>query len=295
MRHGTTPLPGAAYIKYEWAEKKFLKHAFTGIKQITMKNHIRTFISLIILTASISCIAQKKDTVIISPDQLVLKNLKIGKSAYIVYNKKTKSSPSERITLVKINVEKKLINDKPVITISQQWDMDTIVHSAYTVLNATDLSTLEHDYYWKRLGYSTKFNFETKEISYEGDVTDSVKSTSMKDFNESFSKYNLNWHSDLVIFSLLPFKDNRTFKINFYDPGFGKAEEVFYTVIDKDLLTNSSGEQIKCWVMEKKLTSAEGYQKFWISQKTGEILKEEDSFNGRLRYKLKVFITENNQ
>jgi hypothetical protein len=222
----------------------------------------------------------------------VLKNLKIGKSAYLVYNKKSKTSPSERITLVKINVENRLINKKPVIAISQQWDMDTIVHSAYTVLNASDLSTLEHDYYWKRLGYSTKFNFETKEVSYDGYVPDSVKSTSMNDFNESFGRYTLNWHSDLVIFPLLPFKDQRTFKIKFYDPGFGKAEEVFYTVIGKEVLTNSSGEQITCWVMEHKLAPAVGYQKFWISQRTSEILKEEDSFNGRLRYKLKLFITE---
>jgi hypothetical protein len=257
-----------------------------------MKNQIKIVLSSICLLATISSMAQKKDTITIAPNRLILKNLKIGKSTYIVFNKKTKSSPSEKITMVRIDVEEKRVNEKPVIAISQQWDLDTIVHSAYTVLNATDLSTLEHNYYWKRLGYSTKFNFETKNISYEGIVKDSIKTIALKDFNESFSKYNLNWHSDLVIFTLLPFKENRTFKINFYDPGFGKAKEVFYTVIGSELLTNSSDGKVKCWVMEHKPTSGVGYQRFWISQKTNEVLKEEDSFNGKLRYKLKVFITE---
>jgi hypothetical protein len=260
-----------------------------------MKNQIRIFLASIFLFSSIYCTAQKNDTITVSSKHLNLKNLKMGKSTYIVYSKKTKSSPSEKITMVKINVEAKRMNKKSIIAISQQWDLDTVVHSAYTVLNTTDFTTMQHNYYWKRQGYSAKYDFESKNISYEGIVKDSIKTIALKDFNESFSKYNLNWHSDLIIFSLLPFKENRTFKINFYDPGFGKAKEVFYTVIGTEFLTSSSGEQIKCWIMEHTLAPAVGYQKFWISQKTSEVLKEEDSFSGRLRYKLKLFVTEDNQ
>ncbi len=71
-------------------------------------------------------------------------------------------------------------------------------------------------------------------------------------FRESFKKYNLNWHSDLIVFTLLPYKENRVFKINFYDPGFGKPQEVFYSVVGTDVLTSSSGKKVKCWVMEER-------------------------------------------
>lgn len=166
---------------------------------------------------------------------------------------------------------------------------------ASTLLNAIDFSTLQHNFYWKRLGYSSKYDFETKNVSFEGNVSDSARTKSIADFNNSFNNYNLNWHSDLIIFPLLPYKENRTFKINFYDPGFGQPRDVFYTVTGIETLLSSAGEKVNCWTLEHKLTGgAVGYQKFWISNKTNEVIKEEDLFNGRYRYKIKLIVSEKN-
>jgi hypothetical protein len=249
-------------------------------------------------TSPTYCFAQAKtDTLVVQSKNLDLKNIRTGNHTYVVYSKKTKQGPSERAVLVKINTEFKTHNNKPALAITQQWDLDTVVHSAYTVLNVKDFSTLFHTTYWKRLGYAANFDFETKKVSFTGSVPDSVKLKSMKDFDESFNKYNLNWHSDLVIFPLLPFKENRTFKINFYDPGFGGAEQVSYSVSGSDFLMNSSGEKIECWVLEHKVIltgDVAGAQRFWISKKTKEVLKEEDELGKRgFRYKLKLGVSEN--
>jgi len=259
-----------------------------------MKYLAKAFFFFAFPISTLTSFAQKYDTLTIKPADLRIKDLKKGKSTYIVYNKKTKESPSERITLVKINVESKTYNNKPAVVITQQWDRDTIMHSAYTILNANDFSAIEHDYYWKRLGYSVKFDFDAKKISFDTNTPDSVKSKSIEDFNESFSKYNLNWHSDLIVFSVLPYKENRVFKINFYDPGFGKAEENFYEITGTDFLANSTGEKIECWVMKLTFTSSVGYQKFWVSKKDTQVLKEEDFFNNSYRYKLKSEVSEDN-
>lgn len=253
----------------------------------------KNIILLLLLVWSSHSFAQKSDTLLIKPEHLNIKGLKKGKSTYIVYNKKSKEAPAERIVLVKINVESKTQNGKPVISVVQQWDRDTAVHSAVTLFNSTDFSTLMHNSWWKRLGYTSKFDFETKEVSFEGKVADSVKAKSNSDFQKSFEHYNLNWHSDLVIFPMLPYKENRVFKINFYDPGFGAAEPVLYRVTGSDRLTNSAAEKVDCWTLEHQFDKPfKGYQKFWISKKSKEVLKEEDSFNGGYRYKLKFAVSE---
>jgi len=254
-----------------------------------------------LLSFVISSFAKNADTIHVQPKDLDLKHLQTGDFSYIVYHKKTKDGPSLRITLIKINVESQLYHNNPAFVVKQQWDYDTVMHTSYSVFDAKDFSTILHDTYWKQLGYSMKFDFETKKVefknvNYQGAIPDSIKSGVIEDFNQSFNKYNLNWHEDLIIYTILPYKDNRTFVINYYDPGFGKAEEVMYTVTGSDFLISRDGEKVNCWVLnhynDDKLPE-KGYERFWIAKKTNEVLKEEDSGGtGRgYRYKLKLGVS----
>ncbi len=254
---------------------------------------ISTFFLLLSLT--ISSIAKSIDTIRITPENIDVKALQTGSYSYILYNKQTKESPAQRITLVKINVEPQLYHNKPALVITQEWDRDTIMHSAYSVFDAKDFSSILHDTYWKSLGYAMKFDFEAKTVDFtdkgiKGGIPDSIKSGAVKDFNQSFQKYNLNWHADLLIYQLLPYKDNRTFVINYYDPGFGKPEDVMYTVTGSDLLTDQDGKKIDCWVLNYS-DGPIGYERFWISKKTKEVLKEEDFGTRGYRYKIKLGIS----
>jgi hypothetical protein len=249
---------------------------------------MKTFL-LIFQLAALAAYAQKGDTVSIGRGDLRLNNLNYGEHMYAVYFKKSKAAPADRMMLVKIKVERQDAD----IVVTQRWDKDTVVHAAMTRFDSKDFSTRTHDTYWKRLGYTSKFDFVNKRVLFEGKVVDSLKVKTAKEFNDSFSKYSLNWHSDLVIFPLLPLKENRVFKINFYDPGFGKPMEVFYRVEGSDQLSSANGK-IDCWVLVIRHTKpAVSSQKFWISKKSNEVLKEEDEFGGQYRIKLKFAVAEN--
>lgn len=242
---------------------------------------------LIFQCVALTAYAQKGDTISIGPEHLKLSSLNHGEHMYIEYSKKSKSAPSRGVTLLKIKVERQ----NTEIVVKQQLDKDTVVHTAETRLDSKNFSTLFHNEYWKGLSYTSKFDFVKKQVSFEGKIADSVKAKKVKEFNDSFSKYNLNWHADLVIFPLLPFKENRVFKINFYHPG-QKPREVFYRVEGSEQLPSANGK-IDCWVMTIKYNGPiPDKQKFWISKKTNEVLKEEEEYGGRYLYKLKLAVAE---
>lgn len=249
---------------------------------------------------SIPAIAKTVDTIRVEPGTLELKNLQSGDISYLQFGKKTKDGPATRVSLIKFNVARTEYQGKPAIAVKQQWEMDTVVHKCYTVFDAENFSTLLHDTYWKRLGYTIKLDFETRQVVYtsvnnKSNAPDSVKSAALKDFNDSFKKFNLNWHADVLIYSLLPYKESRVFIINYYDPGFEKSTEVAYTVTGSDFLTGGNGEKIDCWVLNNYTDNNapdKGYERFWISKKTHEVLKLENDFGGGrgFRYKLKLGI-----
>jgi len=250
-------------------------------------------LALLILLIS-PAIAATADTLKVKSGDLNMKALQTGSYSYIIYTRQTKDSPAQRLTLVKINVEAKAYHGKPAFFVTQQWDRDTVYHSAYTVFDAKDFSTLVHNTWWKPLGYQMKFDFENKTVDFvkngmAGELPDSVKTAATNDFNESFDAYNLNWHADLLVYQLLPYKEGRTFMINYYDPGFGKTEIVAYSVTGSAVLVDGDGQNVDCWVLNH--TEAAGSETFWIAKKTKEVLKEEDAGKRGYRYKIKFGIS----
>ena len=251
---------------------------------------------LLLLLTTLKVSAQDANTVFVGKQTLQMKNLRTGNSTYIVYFKKTPISPAERLTLVKISVESAVENGRKVFAITQQWESgDEVVHTAKTLHDANVFSTVFHETWWKRLGYSAIFNFATKQVDFKGPIEDSAKAKIVEDFNQSFESYNLCWHSDLIIFPLLPYKNGRTLVVNFYDPGFGKAQQAAYKVTGSELLIASDGNRIDSWMMEHKFdvpSGGSGIQRFWISKRSHEVLKEEDQTPTGYRYKLKIGISE---
>jgi hypothetical protein len=246
-------------------------------------------VKMLILVTITSSYAQK-DTVIINANNLKIKDLQLDKSTFLIYAKKGKDKPVQNQTLVEINVSKQTHDGQNAVAIEQTWyEKDTTSHTAYTLLKANDLSTIQHNFWWKRNAQKLAFDFEKKTFNVEGKITDAQKDKLTKDFNSATeSGYFVNWHCDLTFFPLLPFKENTVFKIPFYDPGFGAPKYEIYEVIKSETI-----EGIDCWVLEFTLPkNMKGYQRFWIAKKAKEVIKEEDNFNGMYRYKLKMMVSE---
>ena len=258
-----------------------------------MKSFLFLFLLIIFSISSLHTISQKRDTITIAGSNLNKSAVKYGKISYLVYNKKTKESPATGFYVASMDVASITYNGQPAIAINQKWDArDTIAHTAYTVLKSTDLSTLLHETYWMRMPFTTKFDFVAHKVSFDGIIPDSMRIAIVADFNKSFDEYNLNWHSDLFIFTVLPYKENRSFKINFYDPGVGKSKEVIYDITGSELLSTYSGKKLDCWVMQYKYPGND-YQRFWIDKKNKVVVKEEDFFGGKYRFKIKMEVSEN--
>lgn len=237
--------------------------------------------------------AQGRDTLRVRPSDLNIKGLQTGDYSYLIVRQKALDSPAASMIIARMNVARETYHNKEAIVVRQQWDRDSVVHKAYTVFDARDFSTLLHDTYWRALGYALVFDFETRKFDSRPvlrAIPDSVRTSCERELAASFGAYNLNWHDDLVIYSMLPYKENRTFVINYYDPGFGKPVEVPYTVTGSGVLTDRGGSGIDCWILEHDDENAT--EKFWISKKTREVLKEEDhglkSGGYRFKYKLGV-------
>ncbi len=259
---------------------------------------MKTFLTFLvsILFFSTQSFSQKVDTVIVDAKNLQIKNLHFGNSTYIIYSRKGADKPNQNNTLVKINVSQKSHNGQDAVAINQIWyESDTTSHTSYTLLKASDLSTIQHNYWWKRNKQNISLDFENKTANIEGKMSEVQKEKFLKSFNQAAeSGYFLNWHSDLLMFPLLPFKENTVFKIKFHDPGFSPPSTEIYRVIGSEKLKGLAGESVDCWVLEFSLPKGmTGYQKFWIAKKTREFIKEEDKVGDFYRIKLRMVVSEN--
>ena len=239
------------------------------------------------------------DTVRIGPQQLQMQYLQPGHLNYLVYYRPTPDAPALNLFLVDITVEKQPYQQQPAFVVRQRWDYNgATIHTAYSVFAARDFATLRHDTYWQRTGYGASFDFNGRTISYPAGQAppDSVRRVYQRDFEESFKQYALDWHADLLVFALLPYRENRTFRLNFYDPGFGPPQETLYSVVGSENLPGAGGAPVPCWILEYKSkepgTGAVATQRFWIAKKTREVLREEDRTPQGYRYKLKTAATQ---
>ncbi|TDO28390.1 hypothetical protein [Sediminibacterium goheungense] len=235
--------------------------------------------------------AQKKDTVYIKPDQINTKVLIPGTHRWLVYFKMGVDSPRSLFSIWSRHIERKKYEGKDAIEIKQVWEeKDSIVHTTLSVSDAKDFRTLFHQSWWKQRG-SSSFNFLTGEASMNdkkllsGDTSMRVKRV-RNGFDTALTQYTLNWHLDLEVFPQLPYQSNRTFMINFYDPGFSQPKWVAYSVTGSGKLPGLDGQETDCWLLEHNDTNNK--EVYWVSKKTKEVLKLEQQFGTRFRYKIKL-------
>jgi hypothetical protein len=102
----------------------------------------------------------------------------------------------------------------------------------------------------------------------------------------SAKDYFLNWHLDLEVFRMLPYRKNTTFLIPFYEFGYSKPQNIPYTVTAEENLVFNE-KIIKCWLLKHEEKGNK--ELFWVSKSTNEVLKMEQLINDKIyRYKIKL-------
>lgn len=259
---------------------------------------IRKSISRILLTSTFICLislsvsAQKTDTLLITAKSINAGVLKEGTTRYLVYFKMKKDATRTQTQFWTRNITYSNFNGTNAVTITQEWeDKDSIVHTSKSICDAKTLHPIYHETWWKQRGLMV-VDYANKAITNKGVAINEQDTAKQRkkiwnDFKVSWDKYFLNWHIDLEIFSVLPYKNKVTFLIPFTEPGATAPENVAYTVTGSAKLTGYDNQQIDCWLL---MHEEKGNKEvFWISKKTKEVLKLEQEINGTMyRYKVKL-------
>lgn len=234
----------------------------------------------------------KTDTVTIDGSNLNMKALEPSTNRYLVYFKNGKDAPRTGMQIWTREIAFTELQGKPVIQITQAWeDKDSIFHQVTSYCDSKTMAPRYHKSWWKQYPGS-EFDFMAGTGSIGGQpLSDADTARRRKAAWEAFKKakesFVLNWHLDLEVFPLLPFKAGRTFLVPFYDPGSQAPVQVAYTVTGSAQLTGYDNRQVDCWLLSH--VSGDNKEIFWISKVTKEVLKLEQQFGkDAWRYKIKL-------
>lgn len=235
-------------------------------------------------------LAQKFDTILVTPKNLRITQLKEGNSKYLVYILNDKDSPKSNIQIWNIEVKKENYKGKSAIAIYQKWDgKDTIIHTAKSIALAENFKPMYHESWWLKRGKQI-FDEENKKLWINNVETNANEADAQKKavYNSftSAKDYFLNWHLDLEVFRMLPYRKNTTFLIPFYEFGYSKPQNIPYTVTAEENLVFNE-KIIKCWLLKHEEKGNK--ELFWVSKSTNEVLKMEQLINDKIyRYKIKL-------
>jgi hypothetical protein len=255
-------------------------------------------LTLILYPIDSNLFAQDKfDTMRIDGSKVNTKVLKPSSNRYLVYFKKGKDMPRTNVSFWTRNIEYAVYNGKDVIVVTQQWeDKDTITHVVKSICDRQSFSPIYQESWWNwNKGGSSTFDFVNMKALLNGKpLTDADTARNRRGpwraFKKACDQFVFNWHLDLEVFPVLPFKEGKTFLIPFYDPGSQAPANVAYTVINSASLDGYNSQKIDCWLLSHE--SKGNKEIFWISKKTREVLKLEQEFSTKTgttyRYKIKM-------
>jgi hypothetical protein len=252
---------------------------------------MKLFFTIGLILLSVAGKSQKRDTVTIDGSNVRTANLKPGINRYLVYSKNGRDSSRTKYQLWTRIIDTVTYKEKGAISITQVWeDNDTILHKVYSICDKNTFQTFFQQSWWKGFG-TFSFDFANgtatvNELPLLDTDTSVQKKRMYSGFKAAQTGHFFNWHLDLETFSILPLKENTTYRINFYDPGLAPPQFQFYTVTASATLSGYNNQSIDCWL----LTHENGTSKevFWISKITNEVVKLEQQFNGKYRYKVKL-------
>jgi len=225
------------------------------------------------------------DTIRLTDKRLNTGYLKPGLNQYLVYFQTTAKKKSLGFWFWLRDIKTETRNGEKVFTINQHWfGNDTLSYRAvYSINRQTDFAPIYHAE--TAHGKFSAYNWSNDKIT----GADTVAGNAQKNFSLGFSLPNFNWNLDIETFEMLPLSEGKTFAINFYDAGLDPPAYVNYKVVGSEVLVLND-EKVNCW----KLSTENDYkgnhytETYWISKKAHEFLKEEDTFNGGYRYKIKM-------
>jgi hypothetical protein len=241
---------------------------------------------LLIAAVSRGQMSIKADTIRPGNGQLITTALKPGLKQYLVYFQYPQRSDRLGFWYWLRDISIVTKDGVRYFAITQHWfgSDSTAYRKVYSLNAAADFAPAFHRETAR--GTTVAYNWTGHDIKGADSVTDNAR----KGFYLAFGEPNLNWNLDIETFEMLPLGEGRQFWINFYDAGLEPPKYVLYKVTGSEELVLMGGEKVDCWKLYTEGSSPRGpySETYWISKQGHEFLKEEDSFSGIYRYKVKM-------
>jgi len=235
-------------------------------------------IHLLIAAVSRGQTGQQADTIAPGKGHLLTEALKPGLRQYLVYFQYPKRNDRLMFWYWMRDISIETRAGVKYFAISQHWygGDSTSYRKVYSLNRVGDFAPVFHSETVR--GRTRSYNWTEKDIK------------DADSFYLAFKEPNLNWNLDIETFEMLPLGEGKSFWINFYDAGLSPPAYVLYKVTGSEELTLMTGEKVDCWKLYSEGSSPKGpyTETYWISKKGHEFLKEEDSFSGIYRYKIKM-------
>lgn len=243
---------------------------------------MKAILTLLFLLFLKTGILAQTDTISPTLGKLLTKNLSSSESTYAVYWEDEKGNVSGKIELWKRTL---LVKEKEYFFDWKWYRSDTLYAH---ITNTGDKGTIAP--WLHRADYFKKGKFEVQFRKGVVTVPDSLQTTErLKLFRVILNPAAFAFPMDLEILPLLPFrKKGQKFAIAFYEPGGEKSAYYSASIIRKENLVIQAGNSIRCWVLRLEY-APNAYADFWIADKKREVLKMKEFYEGRYRYKVKLY------
>jgi hypothetical protein len=243
-------------------------------------------LTLLMLISHVPKVFAQTDTIRVKDKRLITSVLKPGLRQYLVYFQNPKDPRRMNLSLWLRDVAVIKRGDEKLFAITQHWfAADSNAYRAvYSLNKMADFAPVYHS---ETIGKKTKaYNWYNDKVIGADTVTDNLS----KAYRQEYNLPNFNWNLDIETFEMLPFAAGKTFAIPFYEAGNEEPKYVIYKVTGSEVITTAEGMKTDCWILynESDYHGRHFTETYWISKKNHEFLKEEDSFNGGYRYKIKM-------
>ena len=253
-----------------------------------MKIIYLTFASVVLSMFIVNKALAQIDTIDLHSTKLNTSHLNPGIKQYLVLSQLPSSPKTLKFWYWIREVRKENYNGADVFTIKQHWygSDSSSYREIYSVSLAKNFTPLYHSETIK--GIKKAYNWSETAIT----GADSVAANAAAGFNLKFKDPNFNWNLDIETFEMLPFASGKQFAISFYYAGLGPPKYVLYKVIGSESLATIGAEKVDCWKLfyETDRNGSHYTETFWIAKEGHEFLKEEDTFPGGYRYKIKISV-----
>jgi hypothetical protein len=222
------------------------------------------------------------DTIIPAQQKLLTAKLSSYSANYVVYWEDENGQVLGAIDIWKRELK---VNPKTYAFNWKWYRSDTLYANISTLGNSLTMEPLLHEADYFNKGKHT-FQFRNNTVS----IPDSLQITEkLKSFKVNLNPASFAFPMDLEILALLPFqKVTQKFAIPFYEPGSKQATFYHATITAKEKLPTPGGSFVSCWVIRLDY-APNSYAEFWIAQKERQVIKMREFYQGKHRYKVKLY------